>query len=72
LAILILVLEGDGGTAFLSQMSKHRVLGLKPHLRPEWRGQDGQDETQQPGHFRQLRWFRHINSPDGFLVHTIR
>src|SRR5258707_12313919 len=23
-------------------MSKHRVLGFKPKLRPEWRGQDGQ------------------------------
>jgi hypothetical protein len=24
-------------------MSKHRVLSLKPHLRLEWRGQDGQN-----------------------------
>jgi hypothetical protein len=23
-------------------MSKRRVLGFKPKLRPEWRGQDGQ------------------------------
>jgi hypothetical protein len=28
-------------------MSKHRVLGFKPQLRLEWRGQDGQDEAQQ-------------------------
>jgi hypothetical protein len=27
-------------------MSKHRVLSFKPQLRLEWRGQDGQDETQ--------------------------
>jgi hypothetical protein len=26
-------------------MPKHRVLSLKPYLRLEWRGQDGQDET---------------------------
>jgi len=31
-------------------MSKHRVLSLKPHLRLEWRGQDGQNETEQPDH----------------------
>jgi hypothetical protein len=26
-------------------MPKHRVLSLQPHLRFEWRGQDGQYET---------------------------
>ena len=31
-------------------MSKHRVLGFKPQLRPEWRGQDGQSEAKQPDH----------------------
>ena len=31
-------------------MSKHRVLSLKPQLRLEWRGQDGQSETEQPDH----------------------
>jgi hypothetical protein len=31
-------------------MSKHRVLSLKPQLRLEWRGQDGQHETEQPDH----------------------
>jgi hypothetical protein len=31
-------------------MSKHRVLGFKPQLRLEWRGQDGQNETEQPDH----------------------
>jgi hypothetical protein len=31
-------------------VSKHRVLGFKPRLRLEWRGQDGQSETKQPDH----------------------
>ena len=31
-------------------MSKHRVLGFKPQLRLEWRGQHGQNETEQPDH----------------------
>jgi hypothetical protein len=31
-------------------MSKHRVLSLKPQLRLEWRGQDGENETEQPDH----------------------
>src|SRR5450759_4319846 len=31
-------------------MSKRRILGLKPTLRLEWRGQDGQYETQQRDH----------------------
>src|SRR5450631_1639862 len=31
-------------------MSEHRVLGFKPALRLEWRGQDGQYETQQRDH----------------------
>jgi hypothetical protein len=30
------------------RMSKHRVLGFKPQLRLEWRGQHGQNETEQP------------------------
>jgi hypothetical protein len=29
-------------------MSKHRVLGFKPQLRLDWRGQGGQNETEQP------------------------
>jgi hypothetical protein len=29
-------------------MSKHRVLGFKPQLRLEWRGQHGQSETKSP------------------------
>src|SRR5258705_11469181 len=35
-------------------MSKHRVLGFKPQLRLEWRGQDGQHETEQPDHSTSL------------------
>jgi len=31
-------------------MSKHRVLGFKPQLRLEWRGQDGKKETEQSDH----------------------
>src|ERR1700759_2000649 len=31
-------------------MSKHRVLRFKPQLRLDWRGQDGQNETEQPDH----------------------
>ena len=44
-----------GGTPQDNQlMSKHRVLSLKPHLRLEWRGQGGQDETEKPDHFVSL------------------
>src|SRR6201986_4373724 len=35
-------------------MSKYRVLSLKPQLRFEWRGQDGQNETEQPDHSASL------------------
>src|SRR5258705_10588088 len=35
-------------------MSKHRVLGFKPQFRLEWRGQDGQHETEQPDHSASL------------------
>src|ERR1700704_4837409 len=35
-------------------MSKHRVLSFKPQLRLEWRGQDGQNETEQPDHSASL------------------
>jgi hypothetical protein len=34
--------------------SKHRVLSFKPQLRLEWRGQDGQNETEQPDHSASL------------------
>jgi hypothetical protein len=35
-------------------MSKYRVLGFKPQLRLEWRGQDGQHETEQLDHSASL------------------
>src|SRR5712664_420075 len=35
-------------------MSKHRVLSFKPQLRLEWRGQDGQNKTEQPDHSASL------------------
>jgi hypothetical protein len=35
-------------------MSKHRVLSFKPQLRLEWRGEDGQNETEQPYHSASL------------------
>src|SRR4051794_33937460 len=52
-------------------MSKHRVLGFKPCLRLEGRGQDGQNETEQPDHSAKLRRFRHlINSDRLFGTHN--
>jgi hypothetical protein len=35
-------------------MSKYRVLSFKPYPRLEWRGQDGQNETEQPDHSASL------------------
>src|SRR5450631_3891732 len=51
-------------------MSKQRVLSLKPQLRLEWRGQDGQNETKQPDHSASLG--DSITSSTGirFSVHT--
>jgi hypothetical protein len=51
-------------------MSKHRVLGFKPQLRLEWRGQDGQDETEQPDHSASLGDSVTSSTRIGFLVHT--
>jgi hypothetical protein len=52
-------------------MSKQRVLSLKPQLRLEWRGQDGQNETKQPDHSASLG--DSITSSTGirFSVHTL-
>jgi hypothetical protein len=54
----ILVRQPDPTAQLASQdhqlMSKHRVLGFKPQLRPEWRGQDSQNETEQPDHSASL------------------
>jgi hypothetical protein len=32
-------------------MAKKQILSRKPALRLEWRGQDGQDEAEQPEHY---------------------
>jgi hypothetical protein len=54
----IMVREPDATTHPTPQdnqlMSKYRVLSFKPQLRLEWRGQDGQNETEQPNHSASL------------------
>src|SRR3979490_2882219 len=51
-------------------MSKHRVLSLKPQLRLEWRGQDGQSETEQPDHSASLGDSIRSSTRIRFSVHT--
>src|ERR1700730_11704294 len=51
-------------------MPKHRVLGFKPQLRLEWRGQDGQNETKQPDHSASLGDFFTSSTRIRFSVHT--
>src|SRR6202035_3742248 len=51
-------------------MSKHCVLSLKPHLRLEWRGQDGQDETEQSDHSASLGDSITSSTRIRFSVHT--
>src|ERR1035438_7982853 len=51
-------------------MSKHRVLSLKPQLRLEWRGQDGQNETEQPDHSASLSDSITASTRIRFSVHT--
>src|SRR6202043_3538955 len=51
-------------------MSKHRVLGFKPQLRLEWRGQDGQNETEQPDHSASLGDSITSSTRIRFSVHT--
>src|ERR1700682_5897789 len=51
-------------------MSKHRVLSLKPQLRLEWRGQDGQNETKQPDHSASLGDSITSSTRIRFSVHT--
>ena len=52
-------------------MSKHRVLSLKPQLRLEWRGQDGQNETEQRNHSASLGDSIPASTQIGFSVRTI-
>src|SRR5450756_715174 len=51
-------------------MSKQRVLSLKPQLRLEWRGQDGQNETKQPDHSASLGDSITSSTRIRFSVHT--
>jgi hypothetical protein len=51
-------------------MSKHRVLCFKPQLRLEWRGQDGQNETEQPDHSANLGDSITASTQMRFSVHT--
>jgi hypothetical protein len=51
-------------------MSEHRILRLKPHLRLEWRGQDGQSETEQPDHSASLGDSITSSTRIRFSVHT--
>src|SRR5260370_31149343 len=51
-------------------MSKHRVLSFKPQLRLEWRGQDGQNETEQPDHPASLGDSITSSTRIRFSVHT--
>ena len=51
-------------------MSKHRVLSFKPQLRLEWRGQDGQNETEQPEHSASLGDSITPSTRIRFSVHT--
>src|SRR5271163_184799 len=51
-------------------MSKHRVLSFKPQLRLERRGQDGQNETEQPNHSASLGDSITSSTRIEFLVYT--
>jgi hypothetical protein len=51
-------------------MSKRCVLSFKPQRRLEWRGQDGQNETEQPDHSASLSDFTTSSTRIRFSVHT--
>src|SRR5260370_37649131 len=51
-------------------MSKHHVLSSKPQLRLEWRGKDGQNETEQPDHSANLGDSITASTRIRFSVHT--
>src|SRR5215813_8407340 len=52
-------------------MPKHRVLSLKPHLRFDRCGQDGQDETEKPDHSTSLGDSITSSTRMRFSVHTV-
>src|SRR5882762_9362640 len=51
-------------------MSKRRVLSFEPQLRLEWRGQDGQNETEQSDHSASLGVSITSSTRIRFSVHT--
>jgi hypothetical protein len=51
-------------------VSKHRVLSFKPQVRLEWRGQNGQSETEQPDHSASLGDSIASSTRIRFSVHT--
>src|ERR1700736_924491 len=51
-------------------LSKHHVLSFKPQLRLEWRGHDGQNETEQPDHSPSLGDSVTSSTRIRFSVHT--
>jgi hypothetical protein len=51
-------------------MSKHRILSFKPQPRLEWRGQDGQNETEQSDHSANLGDSITASTRIWFSVHT--
>jgi hypothetical protein len=53
-------------------MSERSILSLKPAPRLDWRGQDGQNETEQPDHSASLGDSITSSTRIGFLVHTGR
>jgi hypothetical protein len=72
----IIVREPDATMQLTPQdnqlMSKHRILSFKPQLRLEWRGQDGQNETEQPDHSANLGDSITASTRIRFSVHTGR
>src|ERR1700736_4405303 len=71
----IMVREPDATMQTASQdnqlMSKHRVLSFKSYLRLERRGQDGQNETEQPDHSASLGDSIASSTRIRFSVHTV-
>src|SRR5258708_15380591 len=51
-------------------MSERGIFGLKPDLRLEWRGQDGENETEQPDHSTSLGDSITSSTRIRFSVHT--
>ena len=69
-----MIREPDATMQFAPQddqlMSEYRILRLKPALRLEWRGKDGQNETEQPDHSASLGDSITSSTRIRFSVHT--